>query len=259
MAIPIKQALKVGFYIFKQKISGRKKYPLVLMLEPLFRCNLECVGCGKIQKPNEILKQNLSLEQCFNAVEDCGAPIVSIAGGEPLMHPEIVEFSNFKYYDNKLSTDYTPSKKSGVAKYLKAFEICNTEGVEQRFGTSYQNLEEANMVINLYNELQDKFEDIVVISPYNAQCNLLRSLEPKLKSCIHSVDSYQGKESDVIILTTVRTENLGFWSDYRRLNVAMTRAKHILRIVGNVNSWEKSDNPLKKLAIYGRKKNIIQN
>ena len=164
------------------------------------------------------------------------------------MHPEIVEFSNFKYYDNKLSTDYTPSKKSGVAKYLKAFEICNTEGVEQRVGTSYQNLEEANMVINLYNELQDKFEDIVVISPYNAQCNLLRSLEPKLKSCIHSVDSYQGKESDVIILTTVRTENLGFWSDYRRLNVAMTRAKHILRIVGNVESW--NEGPLNDLKNY---------
>ena len=164
------------------------------------------------------------------------------------MHPEIVEFSNFKYYDNKLSTDYTPSKKSGVAKSLKAFEICNTEGVEQRVGTSYQNLEEANMVINLYNELQDKFEDIVVISPYNAQCNLLRSLEPKLKSCIHSVDSYQGKESDVIILTTVRTENLGFWSDYRRLNVAMTRAKHILRIVGNVESW--NEGPLNDLKNY---------
>jgi hopanoid biosynthesis associated radical SAM protein HpnH len=91
MAIPIKQAIKVGFYIFKQKIFRRKKYPLVLMLEPLFRCNLECVGCGKIQKPNEILKQNLSPEQCFKAAEDCGAPIVSIAGGEPLMHPEIVE------------------------------------------------------------------------------------------------------------------------------------------------------------------------
>ena len=91
MAIPIKQAIKVGFYIFKQKVFRRKRYPLVLMLEPLFRCNLECVGCGKIQKPNEILKQNLSVEQCFNAAKDCGAPIVSIAGGEPLMHPEIIE------------------------------------------------------------------------------------------------------------------------------------------------------------------------
>ncbi len=91
MAIPLRQAFKVGFYIFKQKLKGNKRYPLVLMLEPLFRCNLECLGCGKIQKPNEILKQNLSPEECFRAVEECGAPVVSIAGGEPLMHPQIVE------------------------------------------------------------------------------------------------------------------------------------------------------------------------
>lgn len=91
MAIPIGQAAKVGFYIFKQKLKGRKRYPLVLMLEPLFRCNLECIGCGKIQKPNEILKQNLSPEDCFRAADECGAPVVSIAGGEPLMHPQIQE------------------------------------------------------------------------------------------------------------------------------------------------------------------------
>jgi len=91
MAIPVKQAMKVGLYLFKQKLMGRKRYPLVLMLEPLYRCNLECVGCGKIQKPNEILKQYLSVEQCLNAAEECGAPIVSIAGGEPLIHPDIVE------------------------------------------------------------------------------------------------------------------------------------------------------------------------
>lgn len=91
MAVPLKQALKVGFYLFKQKLAGRKRYPLVLMLEPLFRCNLECIGCGKIQKTNEILKKQLTPEECFNAANECGAPIVSIAGGEPLIHPEIVE------------------------------------------------------------------------------------------------------------------------------------------------------------------------
>ena len=69
---------------------GRKKYPLVLMLEPLFRCNLECIGCGKIQKPNEILKKYLSVEDCLKAADECGAPIVSVAGGEPLIHPDIV-------------------------------------------------------------------------------------------------------------------------------------------------------------------------
>ena len=91
MAIPIRQALKVGFYLFKQKLKGRKRYPLVLMLEPLFRCNLECVGCGKIQKTNDILKKYLSVEESLYAAEECGAPIVSIAGGEPLIHPHIVE------------------------------------------------------------------------------------------------------------------------------------------------------------------------
>lgn len=91
MAVPLKQAIKIGFYIFKQKITGHKRYPLVLMLEPLFRCNLECLGCGKIQKPNEILKKNLTVEESLRAAEECGAPVVSVAGGEPLIHPEIVE------------------------------------------------------------------------------------------------------------------------------------------------------------------------
>ena len=91
MPVPVFQALKIGSYIFRQKMKGNKRYPLVMMLEPLFRCNLEWIGCGKIQKPNEILKQNMSPEKCFKAAKECGAPIVSIAGGEPLMHPDIVE------------------------------------------------------------------------------------------------------------------------------------------------------------------------
>jgi len=91
MGVPVRQAFKIGFYIFQQKLKRRKRYPLVLMLEPLFRCNLECVGCGKIQKSNEILKQYLTPEQCFNAAKECGAPIVSIAGGEPLIYRHIVE------------------------------------------------------------------------------------------------------------------------------------------------------------------------
>jgi hopanoid biosynthesis associated radical SAM protein HpnH len=81
----------VATYVLKQKIAGRKRYPLVLMLEPLFRCNLACAGCGKIQYPAHILKKNLSPEECFKAVEECGAPVVSIPGGEPLMHPQIGE------------------------------------------------------------------------------------------------------------------------------------------------------------------------
>jgi hopanoid biosynthesis associated radical SAM protein HpnH len=91
MPIPLMQAIKVGTYVMRQKAKGRKRYPLVLMLEPLFRCNLECIGCGKIQKPNEILNKNLTPDECFQAARECGAPVVSIAGGEPLMHLQIVE------------------------------------------------------------------------------------------------------------------------------------------------------------------------
>jgi len=91
MGIHLQQALSVGQYLVTQRLKGRKKFPLVLMLEPLFRCNLACSGCGKIQHPTEILKKNLSPEDCFKAVEECGAPVVSIPGGEPLLHPQIDE------------------------------------------------------------------------------------------------------------------------------------------------------------------------
>lgn len=91
MAVPFIQQLRVGSYIMKQKLLGRDKYPLVLMLEPLFRCNLACPGCGKIDYPKPILDRRLSLEQCLEAVDECGAPIVSIPGGEPLIHREMAE------------------------------------------------------------------------------------------------------------------------------------------------------------------------
>ncbi|HYX14626.1 MAG TPA: adenosyl-hopene transferase HpnH [Nostoc sp.] len=91
MAVNLQQAMDIGKYLVTQRLKGRKRFPLVLMLEPLFRCNLACTGCGKIQHPKEILKQNLTPEQCFAAVEECGAPVVSIPGGEPLLHPQIDE------------------------------------------------------------------------------------------------------------------------------------------------------------------------
>jgi hopanoid biosynthesis associated radical SAM protein HpnH len=91
MAVQLKQALAVGTYMITQRLKGRKHFPLVLMLEPLFRCNLACSGCGKIQHPKEILQQHLTPEQCFQAVAECGAPVVSIPGGEPLLHPQIDE------------------------------------------------------------------------------------------------------------------------------------------------------------------------
>ncbi len=94
MPVPLNQAIRVGAYVVKQHILGRRRYPLVLMLEPLFRCNLACSGCGKIDYPAAILNQRLSLEDCIGAAEECGAPVVAIAGGEPLLHkqmPQIVQ------------------------------------------------------------------------------------------------------------------------------------------------------------------------
>jgi hopanoid biosynthesis associated radical SAM protein HpnH len=93
MAIPLLQKTMVGAYILRKHLSGQTRYPLALMLEPLFRCNLACAGCGKIDYPDEILDQRLSVDECLGAVDECGAPVVSIAGGEPLLHkdmPQIV-------------------------------------------------------------------------------------------------------------------------------------------------------------------------
>jgi len=89
MGVPVSQMWTVASYVLKQRLHGRKRYPLVLMLEPLFRCNLACAGCGKIQYPAHVLKQQLTPEECFRAVEECGAPMVSIPGGEPLLHPQV--------------------------------------------------------------------------------------------------------------------------------------------------------------------------
>ena len=89
MSVPLIQKLHVGAYLIRQRLKGNKRYPLVLMLEPLFRCNLACAGCGKIDYPDEILNKRISVADAIGAAEECGAPIVSIAGGEPLLHKEI--------------------------------------------------------------------------------------------------------------------------------------------------------------------------
>jgi len=91
MVLPLFKERRIGAYLLKQKLAGRKRYPLVLMLEPLFRCNLACAGCGKIDYPDSILNQRLSVKDCLDAVDECGAPMVAIPGGEPLIHKEIGE------------------------------------------------------------------------------------------------------------------------------------------------------------------------
>jgi hopanoid biosynthesis associated radical SAM protein HpnH len=122
MGVPFIQKYRVARYIVSQKIRGRERYPLVLMLEPLFRCNLACAGCGKIDYPEEILDKRLSFEECMAAVDECGAPIVSIAGGEPLIHQDmprivrgLIERKKFVYLCTnallleKKMAQYTPS------------------------------------------------------------------------------------------------------------------------------------------------------
>ena len=91
MGIPVMQAVRVGAYLMKKKLTGQKRFPLVLMLEPLFQCNLACAGCGKIDYPKPILQRRLSAKECLEAVDECGAPLVAIPGGEPLIHDEIKE------------------------------------------------------------------------------------------------------------------------------------------------------------------------
>ncbi len=122
MGVPLIQQYRVSTYILRQKLHGRRRYPLVLMLEPLFRCNLTCVGCGKIEHPEDILDKRLSVEECLSVVDECGAPVVSIAGGEPLLHRDmpqivrrIIQRKKFIYLCTnglllkKHLQDYTPS------------------------------------------------------------------------------------------------------------------------------------------------------
>jgi len=123
MAVPLSQSLAVTLYVLRQKLKGNARYPLVLMLEPLFRCNLACAGCGKIQYPEHVLQRRLTPEECWAAAEECGAPIVSIPGGEPLIHPDMPEIvrglvarkkyvylcTNALLLERKLEA-YTPSK-----------------------------------------------------------------------------------------------------------------------------------------------------
>jgi len=122
MSVPLRQQYSVARYIISKKLRREKRYPLVLMLEPLFRCNLACAGCGKIDYPDDILNKRMSVKECMDAIDECGAPIVSIAGGEPLIHKELTDIvtgfikrKKFVYLCTnavllkKRIDDYTPS------------------------------------------------------------------------------------------------------------------------------------------------------
>lgn len=135
MAVPVSQMYTVASYVLSQKMKGVRRYPLVLMLEPLFRCNLACAGCGKIQYPDHILDKRLTPEQCWAAADECGAPMVSIPGGEPLIHPEMPEIvrglvkrkkyiylcTNAILLERKLD-DYAPSKYLTFSVHMDGLE-----------------------------------------------------------------------------------------------------------------------------------------
>jgi hopanoid biosynthesis associated radical SAM protein HpnH len=94
MPVPARQSLRIGSYILRQRLARRKRFPLLVELEPLYQCNLECAGCGKIQQPDELLRRRMPVEEALGAIEESGAPMVSIAGGEPLIHPDIHLIAN---------------------------------------------------------------------------------------------------------------------------------------------------------------------
>ena len=145
MGVPISQAMAVSKYLATQKIQRKKRFPLVLMLEPLWRCNLACVGCGKIQHPEEILNTYLSPEECWAAAEECGAPVVSIAGGEPLVHPGIdkivaglIERKKFVYLcTNAILLErwlpkFTPSKYFSFTVHMDGMRDLHDEMVDRK-------------------------------------------------------------------------------------------------------------------------------
>lgn len=145
MAVPLIQQIRVGAYVFKQRLKNVERYPLVLMLEPLFRCNLACPGCGKIDYEENILDKRLSVEDCLNAVDECGAPVVSIPGGEPLIHKDmdkvvagIVARKKFVYLctnalllEKKLDL-FTPSPYLTFSVHLDGLEKHHDKAVNQK-------------------------------------------------------------------------------------------------------------------------------
>ncbi len=142
MAVPFIQQYRIAKYIIGQKLRRVERYPLVLMLEPLFRCNLACAGCGKIDYPEEILDKRLSYDECMEAIDECGAPIVSIAGGEPLIHKEMakivagyIDKKKFVYLCTnalllkKRMADYSPSPYLTFSIHLDGNEMRHDNSV----------------------------------------------------------------------------------------------------------------------------------
>jgi len=200
MTMPLRQSLRVVSYLMRKKLARRDKFPLLVELEPLFACNLACAGCGKIQEPASLLKQRMPVEQALAAIDECGAPMVSIAGGEPLMHPQIHEIVNELVKRKKyvfLCTNalllpkkidnFTPSRyfawavhidglaerhdasvcKDGVFDQAVAnIRECQRRGFRVTTNTTFFNTDTPQTVIDVLNYLNDDLKvDEMMISP----------------------------------------------------------------------------------------------
>jgi hopanoid biosynthesis associated radical SAM protein HpnH len=200
MPVPLRQSVRVGTYLMRQRLARREKFPLIVELEPLFQCNLACAGCGKIQHPADVLKQRMPVEQALAAIEECGAPMVSIAGGEPLMHPQIGELvrelvarkkyvflcTNALLIPKKLD-EFEPSRyfawtvhidglrerhdasvcKEGVFdEAVAAVRECRRRGFRVTTNTTFFNSDSPQSVIEVLDYLNDDLEvDEIMISP----------------------------------------------------------------------------------------------
>jgi hopanoid biosynthesis associated radical SAM protein HpnH len=193
------QQARIGAYVVKQHLTGRKRYPLVLMLEPLFRCNLSCAGCGKIDYPDDILNQRLSYEECMEAIDECGAPAVSIAGGEPLLHrdmPRIVKgyiergkfvilCTNALLLTKKIN-DYTPDPNftwsihldgdkamhdksvcldGTYAKAIEAIKLAKSKGFRTQINCTLFNDADPERVAEFFDEMTAMGLDGITVSP----------------------------------------------------------------------------------------------
>jgi hopanoid biosynthesis associated radical SAM protein HpnH len=189
MAVPLIQQLRVGSYILRQCLKGIERYPLVLMLEPLFRCNLACPGCGKIDYEEEILNRRLSLKECLAAVDECGAPIVSIPGGEPLLHremPEIVKAivgrkkfvylcTNALLLEKKLD-QFEPSPFLTFSVHLDGLEkhhdhAVAQEGVFKRAVSAIRKAKEMGFRVNVNCTLFDQMTSDEIVEFFDFACN----------------------------------------------------------------------------------------
>src|SRR5580693_7648165 len=200
MSMPLRVSMRIGAHLMKQKLSGNKKFPLLVELEPLFACNLKCNGCGKIQHPASVLKQRMPVEQAIAAIEEAGAPMVSIAGGEPLMHPqievivqELIKRKKFVFLCTnallipKKLDKFTPSPYFAFAVHIDglkerhdesvckegvfddavaAIKECQRRGFRVTTNTTFFNTDTPQTVIDVLNYLNDDLKvDEMMISP----------------------------------------------------------------------------------------------